>query len=127
MVKSFLQGFALDQLHDEKVPAVERFHSVQGGDVRVIEGGENPGFALEPRDAIPIVGGCVGQDLHRNAATELRIARAIDLTHSAGSERRDDFVEPESRAGGHRHRPTLILPTASYAANNPGNFSARMA
>jgi hypothetical protein len=38
------------------------------------------------------------QDLERDLATQLRIVRAIDLTHPAGAERRDDLVGTETNA-----------------------------
>src|SRR5207245_4219347 len=77
----------------------------------MIEGGEDLGFTLETRHAIGIERRRVGQDLYRNAATELGVARAIHFAHPACAERRDDFVEAESPAGLHRHVPRPILLT----------------
>ena len=79
----------------------------------MIERGEDLRFALEPRETIGIARECVRQDLQRDVAIELRVARAIDLAHAAGTERRDDFVEAESRADGERHVAILILVEAS--------------
>ena len=42
----------------------------------------------------------VGQDLERDVAIQLRVARAIDLAHAAGAEGGEDFVRAEARAGG---------------------------
>src|SRR5690348_7616461 len=111
MVEPFFQGLALDQLHHEKVPAAGLFHPVKRSDVRVIEGGEDLRFALEPCDAISIERALVGQDLYGDAATELRVARAVNFAHPTGPERRAYFIKTESRAGGHRHMPTQILLT----------------
>ena len=41
----------------------------------------------------------VGQDFERDIAIQLRIARAIDLSHAAFADRRGDFVDSETRAG----------------------------
>ena len=43
----------------------------------------------------------IGQHFDRDIASELRIARAIDLTHPAGAEMRDDLVvrDPLTDAG----------------------------
>ena len=41
----------------------------------------------------------VGQDLDRDVAIQLRVARAIDLAHAAGADRHDDFVRAEASAG----------------------------
>ena len=57
------------------------------------------GFLLESLEAIEVGTECAGQYLDRNLTPEPRIARAIDLAHAAGAERRDDFVRPEARAG----------------------------
>ena len=36
-----------------------------------------------------------GEDLDRDIATQFRVARAIDLAHATGTDRRDDFVDAE--------------------------------
>jgi hypothetical protein len=40
---------------------------------------EDVRFAAEPREAFGIVGDAVGEDLQCDIASELRVARAIDL------------------------------------------------
>ena len=51
------------------------------------------------------------QDLDRHVALELRVARAIDLAHPAGTERGDDGVGAEARSRGQRHgaAPSLLV------------------
>jgi hypothetical protein len=51
---------------------------------------------------IRIAGERLGQDLERDVAIELRVARAIDLAHAAFAKFRDDFIEPDSGADLHR-------------------------
>ena len=91
---------ALDQFHDERADAVRFFEAVDGGDVRMVQRGEHPGFALKPREPLRVGGEGLGQDLDRDVAIELRVARAIDLAHAAGAERRQDLVRAEAGAGG---------------------------
>ena len=55
--------------------------------LRMVERREDLRFALEPREPIGIAGEGVGQDLQRDVAIELRVARAIDLPHPAGADR----------------------------------------
>ena len=55
-------------------------------------------FALEAREPIGVGRERVGQDLDRDVAIQLRVARAIDLAHPAGAERRQDLVGAEPRA-----------------------------
>ena len=61
----------------------------------MVERGQRFRFALEPRDAFGIAGERFGQNLDRDFAIELRVTRAIDLAHPAGTERCDDLVGPE--------------------------------
>ena len=67
--------------------AVGFFEAVDGGDVRMVQRREHLRFAAEPREPIGIVGERVGQDLDRDVAIQLRVARAIDLAHAARAER----------------------------------------
>ena len=57
--------------------------AVDGGDVGMIQRGEDLGFALEARQPIGVVRERFGQDLDRDVAIQLRVARAIDLAHPA--------------------------------------------
>ena len=66
------------------------------GDIGMVERGEDLGFALEP---YRIRGQRRRQNLDRYVAFQLAVARAVDLAHTAGAERRDDFVGPEAGAG----------------------------
>ena len=52
-------------------------------DVRMIQRGERLRFALEARQAVGVGRERLGQDLDRDVAIELRVARAIDLAHAA--------------------------------------------
>ena len=45
----------------------------------------------------------VGQDLDRDVAIQLRVARAIDLAHSACAQRREDLVDANPSAGSQGH------------------------
>ena len=56
-------------------------------------------FALESREPIRVAGQGVWQDLDRDLAIQLRVARAIDLAHPADADRRNDLIGTEARAG----------------------------
>ena len=49
------------------------------------------------------MGDCVRKDFDRDVATELRVARAIDLAHAAGAERRQNLVGAETSARRESH------------------------
>ena len=68
-------------------------------DVRMIQRGERLRFAREPGQPIGIARERVGQDLDRDVAIQLGVARAIHLAHAAFADRRGDFVDAEAGAG----------------------------
>ena len=76
------------------------FEAVDRGDVGMIQRRERLRFAREPREPIGIVRERVRQDLDRDVAIQLRVARAIHLAHAAFADLRGDFVDAEARAGG---------------------------
>jgi hypothetical protein len=96
---------AFDQFHYEcwRVSCV--FNVEDGGDVWMIERREDLRFALKPREAIRIVRQRGREDFDGDVATELRIARAIDLAHPAGADGGEDLVRSKSSSGTERHRP----------------------
>ena len=97
------QRRSLDQFEDQRGHAIRFLQPVDRADVRVIERRERPRFAREAGAALGIGGEVRGQDLDRDVATELAVARAIDLAHAAGAERRHDRVGPEPTID-HRRR-----------------------
>ena len=46
----------------------------------------------------------VRQNLDRNSTIQSCIARAVDFTHPARTERRDDLIRPELGPGNESHR-----------------------
>jgi hypothetical protein len=70
------------QLHDEVI----RTHVVYVADVRMIEGGDGAGLALET--LVEPLGGNLDSDITAQA----RVMRAIDLSHATLANERHDFV-----------------------------------
>ena len=62
----------------------------------MIERSQHLRFARESREPIHIGGERLRQDLDRHVAVELRVVRAIDLTHAARAKRRTDFIGAEA-------------------------------
>ena len=58
--------------------------------------GDGVRLALEAREPIGIGRKRRGQDLDGDLAPQFRVARAIDLAHATGTDRRDDFVDAEA-------------------------------
>ena len=65
----------------------------------MIQGGQRLRFTLQASQPIGVMGDRFGEDLDRNVAVELRVAGAKDLAHAAFTNRRNDFVDAEARAG----------------------------
>ena len=97
------QRRAVDELHDQRQAAAGVLDAVDLRDVRMVQRGEDLGFALEARQPFLIGSEGRGKDLDRNAALQPGIARAVDLAHSAGAEQRVDVVDADAGAWGERH------------------------
>ena len=64
-------------------------------DVRMIQRGQHLRFPLEPREALGIASERGWQDLDRDIAIELGIARAVDLAHPAHTKQTVDPEHPD--------------------------------
>jgi hypothetical protein len=65
-------------------------------------------FALEAREPIGIGGERIRESLERHVTIELRVARAIDLAHSAFADRSGDLVAADAAAWGESHEFEII-------------------
>ena len=86
---------ALNQLHDERRRAGSGRRALDAVDLRdvgMVECGERLRLAREPRYALAIAGHGLGKRLDGDVPVQLRIARAIHLTHAAFAQLGDDFV-----------------------------------
>ena len=108
-----------DQLHHERTNAARLFETVDAADVGMVQRGEDLCFTLEACEAIGIERERVRDDFQRDVATELRVARAIDLAHGAGPERRQDFVRAEACASGQGHA-YFFSPAAQFSTTAIG-------
>jgi DNA-binding TFAR19-related protein (PDSD5 family) len=99
---------ALHQLHGEEVggrAVGERrgLEAVDVCDVRVVERGEKPGFALEAGEALRVLPQLRRQHLDRDLALELRVGGAIHLAHAARAQRAGDLVGAQALSGRQAH------------------------
>jgi hypothetical protein len=75
------------------------FEAVDGADIRMIEGSEHSGFALEAREPFRLRREMAREDLDRHVAAQGRVARAIHLAHAADAEQALDAIRTDRRAG----------------------------
>ena len=69
------QRLAVDKLHDEEVDVVVRADVVEVADVRMVEGGDRAGFALEALASFLVAGQLFRQDFDGDQAMS-RVSRA---------------------------------------------------
>ena len=90
------QRLAVHQLRDHVGDTVVRADVVERQDVRMVQRRDAACFLLEARAPLLVVGQRGGQHLHGYVAAEARVARAVDLAHAAGAERRRHLVRPRA-------------------------------
>src|SRR5688572_20786967 len=90
---------------------------------------EQSGFASEARHAIDVLGERWRQDLQRDVALQLRVARTVHFAHPAGPEGTEDLVDADARAWRNSHRRVRALygrDGATEVGTECAGLSARM-
>ena len=90
----------VDQFENERRRAAVLFEPIDRGNVRMVQGGERPGFPLESGDTLRISDEHRRKNLDGDVSSEFRVARPIHFAHAAGSESGDDLVRTEACTGG---------------------------
>src|SRR5262245_13783210 len=90
--QSFGEGVALDELEDQCGVVAVVFEPMNGADVRMVECGQQPRLARKSRSASGVCRERLRQHLDRDVATELGVASAIDLAHTADAQRSQNLV-----------------------------------
>ncbi len=102
---------ARHQLHRQRHEALALLEPVDRRDIRVAERREDLRLAAEAREALGVLGEGGRQDLERGLAAELRVPRAVHLSHPSRAESHPDLVRAEPHSGRH---------TSSNAADSRG-------
>ena len=94
-------------------PASVLDHTVYRRDVGMAQRRQQPRLALEPRGPIRAVGNLGREDLDGDIAAQPGVVRAIDLTHAAASQQRDDgeAADVASMEAGHTPRQYIGWPS----------------
>jgi hypothetical protein len=95
-------GFALDELHDQRGAFGGFFEAVDLGDVGVVQRGEDFGFAGEAGEAFGVAGELGWEELDGYFAIESGVAGAPDFAHAAGADGAEDLIGADFRARGKR-------------------------
>ena len=94
---------ALEVLHHQVVHTAVLADVVQRADVGVVQVGDRPRLALESLPRLGLVGQVARKHLDRHGPVEPRVARPVDLAHTASAQGVDDLVRPEPGAGIESH------------------------
>ena len=98
------QGRTLDQLQHQRPRPLRFLDAVDGGDVRVVEAGEDLRLPLEPGEPVWISREGVGEDLQGDLAVELRVGGLPDLAHAPFADEGGDVVVAEAGADSESHQ-----------------------
>src|SRR5262249_23442030 len=126
------ERLARDQFHLDDAPLFDLPEAEQHRDVGMIERGEHAGLALEARVPVAVGDQRVAQNLERHLAAQRRVLGAIDLSHSAGAEQREQTIGADRRSRNERHRSadytSAISSTksASRRTSSLPNFDSRI-
>ncbi len=91
------------ELHRDVVRVLGGADLVDDRYVRMAERGSGARFLDEPQDPRALQGDFLGEDLERDGAVEVDVAREEDLSHAARSESGLDLIAAEARSRLHLH------------------------
>ena len=114
----------LHQLHHQGERAVALLDTVDLRDVGMVECRQRLRLALEARPPLGIRGQQIRQDLDRDVAIELDVARAIDLAHSAFADLGLDPVMTEKGTDHGRVRLSATARPRRSSRENAGRAEA---
>ncbi len=106
------------ELENQEPDAFGFLEAVDRADVRMIQRGEHPRLPLEAREPLGVARERVRQELDRDIALELRVARAVHLTHAARTEQGLHLIHTKPLA--FHHQPRLV--TSGIASDHRGCF-----
>src|SRR5688500_10037600 len=92
------QALSVEELRHQVRRAVSRSQVVEDEDVGMIEGARRARLLLEAAQPVGVAGQRCRQHLERYLPAQPTVESAIDLSHPAGAERRDDLIGTETAA-----------------------------
>jgi hypothetical protein len=105
------QGLAVHQLHHQETSAVVLLQAVDSGNVGVVEGGEEAGFALEPGEALGVRNERLWQELDRDCPAKVAVVGSVDLAHAALAELARDGVVRQGLTDHDAPRGSTLAPS----------------
>src|SRR5262249_34972512 len=96
MLDVFRERLAFHEFKHQESRLIRFLQIIDGGDIRMIERGENFSFALETAHTLGIARKFAGQNLDRDITLQFCVTCAIYLAHSAPTENGRDFERAKS-------------------------------
>ena len=93
----------VDEFHHQRSDTAGFLKAVNSGDIGMVQRCQRLRFALEAGHAVGVLSESSGQYLDGHLAMQPGVLRAVDLTHSARADGREDFVGTEASSGGKGH------------------------
>ena len=107
---------AFHQFHDQRDDAARLVHAKDGRDMGMLQGGQEPRLALEPRATLGVVRQRRGQHLDRDIAPQLAVVGPVHLAHPAAAEQREDRERADLLADERAGTGVSMRPATSAAA-----------
>ena len=94
---------AAHELHGDEVDAVDLFDRIDRDDVRVRDGRQRQGLALEAPQTLDVFGHFRRQDLEGDVAPQSRVSGEVNLPHAARADQGSDLIwsQPRGRTDSH--------------------------
>jgi hypothetical protein len=105
--QALFQRFALDELEHKEAFGSRFVQAMDRGNRRMVQRGQDARLAFEAREALRVLGECLGEDLDSDLPAEAGIASTVNLAHLAGAQRGEDRVRSELRPGMQNHGCSL--------------------
>ncbi len=93
------QASAVDQFHHQVIEIVLRVEVEHLDDVRMFEGGDSLGLALEPRQEVLALDQVRVQDLDGDISVQARVVAPVDVGHPPAPEALEDLVLAKGGSG----------------------------
>src|ERR1700686_3983522 len=127
LTKARGESFAFEELHDQVIGAILRADVIEMTNVRMVQRGNGPGLALHALLEFRRRRKMRSENFDRDRAIQTGIQRTVNFPHSAGAQRRLDFIGAEFRARGEGHRCCAIIVSSKKIEANPTTMDGWLA
>jgi len=103
-IEEFAKGSPFEELEHQEIDAVVVADVVESANIRMRDLGDGASLVFEALAMFGVAGESLRENFEGHRAAETDVASAVDFSHAAGSERREDFVRAKPGTGRERHK-----------------------